>query len=167
MPLWGKSPPIFSRTGLPNDAPRLLSVLELSTHNQTIAAAFFQGLDASRAQKHAVYAEETGCGADRNRTCDPHNAIVVLYQLSYDPIRISQNFRRMRRFVKANCPQNSPRHRRRRGSIDSEKHSRRRQKNLVSPALSSSFVRRRGGGARMCPDRRRWIFFIHAPAPTI
>ena len=26
-------------------------------------------------------------GADRNRTCDPHNAIVVLYQLSYDPIQ--------------------------------------------------------------------------------
>jgi hypothetical protein len=25
-------------------------------------------------------------GADRIRTCDPHNAIVVLYQLSYDPI---------------------------------------------------------------------------------
>ena len=24
-------------------------------------------------------------GADRVRTCDPHNAIVVLYQLSYDP----------------------------------------------------------------------------------
>ncbi len=24
-------------------------------------------------------------GADRIRTCDPHNAIVVLYQLSYDP----------------------------------------------------------------------------------
>jgi hypothetical protein len=26
-------------------------------------------------------------GADRIRTCDPHNAIVVLYQLSYDPIQ--------------------------------------------------------------------------------
>ena len=26
-------------------------------------------------------------GADRDRTCDPHNAIVVLYQLSYDPNR--------------------------------------------------------------------------------
>ena len=26
-------------------------------------------------------------GADRDRTCDPHNAIVVLYQLSYDPIQ--------------------------------------------------------------------------------
>ena len=24
-------------------------------------------------------------GADKIRTCDPHNAIVVLYQLSYDP----------------------------------------------------------------------------------
>ena len=30
---------------------------------------------------HKIY---TG-GADRVRTCDPHNAIVVLYQLSYDP----------------------------------------------------------------------------------
>ena len=26
-------------------------------------------------------------GADRDRTCDTHNAIVVLYQLSYDPIQ--------------------------------------------------------------------------------
>ncbi len=26
-------------------------------------------------------------GADRVRTCDPHNAIVVLYQLSYDPAK--------------------------------------------------------------------------------
>src|SRR3954469_17512862 len=30
-------------------------------------------------------------GADRDRTCDPHNAIVVLYQLSYDPIRKALN----------------------------------------------------------------------------
>ena len=28
-----------------------------------------------------------GCGAEGSRTPDPHNAIVVLYQLSYDPIR--------------------------------------------------------------------------------
>ena len=26
-------------------------------------------------------------GAEQNRTDDPHNAIVVLYQLSYDPTR--------------------------------------------------------------------------------
>ena len=31
-------------------------------------------------------------GADRDRTCDPHNAIVVLYQLSYDPIRDGDQF---------------------------------------------------------------------------
>ncbi len=32
------------------------------------------------------YSERTlDGGADRDRTCDPHNAIVVLYQLSYDP----------------------------------------------------------------------------------
>jgi hypothetical protein len=30
-------------------------------------------------------------GADRVRTCDPHNAIVVLYQLSYDPIQSARN----------------------------------------------------------------------------
>ena len=27
-------------------------------------------------------------GAEEDRTPDPHNAIVVLYQLSYDPIRV-------------------------------------------------------------------------------
>jgi hypothetical protein len=32
-------------------------------------------------------------GADRDRTCDPHNAIVVLYQLSYDPIRNAETLR--------------------------------------------------------------------------
>ena len=32
-------------------------------------------------------------GADRVRTCDPHNAIVVLYQLSYDPIQSSRNLK--------------------------------------------------------------------------
>jgi hypothetical protein len=32
-------------------------------------------------------------GADRSRTCDPHNAIVVLYQLSYDPIRNAKTLR--------------------------------------------------------------------------
>ena len=30
--------------------------------------------------------EENG-GADWSRTSDPHNAIVVLYQLSYDPTK--------------------------------------------------------------------------------
>ncbi len=29
-------------------------------------------------------------GADRDRTCDPHNAIVVLYQLSYDPNQLAE-----------------------------------------------------------------------------
>ena len=29
-------------------------------------------------------------GADWDRTSDPHNAIVVLYQLSYDPTRRSE-----------------------------------------------------------------------------
>jgi hypothetical protein len=39
-------------------------------------------------------------GADRDRTCDPHNAIVVLYQLSYDPIQSGENLRTRRLFVK-------------------------------------------------------------------
>src|SRR4051812_33340661 len=33
-------------------------------------------------------------GADRDRTCDTHNAIVVLYQLSYDPIQERAQFNR-------------------------------------------------------------------------
>ena len=41
-------------------------------------------------------------GADRDRTCDPHNAIVVLYQLSYDPNQIEANFRERRPIVKIN-----------------------------------------------------------------
>ena len=40
-------------------------------------------------------------GADRIRTCDPHNAIVVLYQLSYDPTAESgREFRNYRERVK-------------------------------------------------------------------
>lgn len=38
----------------------------------------------------ALPAEEKDGGAEEIRTPDPHNAIVVLYQLSYDPIRSEQ-----------------------------------------------------------------------------
>ena len=40
-------------------------------------------------------------GAEGIRTPDPHNAIVVLYQLSYDPILWAANVERGPRFVKA------------------------------------------------------------------
>ena len=39
-------------------------------------------------------------GAEGVRTPDPHNAIVVLYQLSYDPIRSGCNLNRPRRLSK-------------------------------------------------------------------
>ena len=42
-------------------------------------------------------------GAEGIRTPDPHNAIVVLYQLSYDPIQSGENLRTYGPFVKANC----------------------------------------------------------------
>jgi len=42
-------------------------------------------------------------GAEGIRTPDPHNAIVVLYQLSYDPIRSGQ-FRDPNAFVKIILP---------------------------------------------------------------
>ena len=42
-------------------------------------------------------------GAEGIRTPDPHNAIVVLYQLSYDPIRSGETLKTMGRFVKTNC----------------------------------------------------------------
>ena len=38
-----------------------------------------------------LFPEKKDGGADRDRTCDPHNAIVVLYQLSYDPIQSGRN----------------------------------------------------------------------------
>ena len=38
-----------------------------------------------------LFPEKMDGGADRDRTCDPHNAIVVLYQLSYDPIQSGRN----------------------------------------------------------------------------
>ena len=38
-------------------------------------------------------------GADQVRTDDPHNAIVVLYQLSYDPIQDDFTVRRKRIIV--------------------------------------------------------------------
>ncbi len=47
---------------------------------------------------HARLREKDG-GAEGIRTPDPHNAIVVLYQLSYDPIRSGQ-FRALRPIVK-------------------------------------------------------------------
>ena len=39
-------------------------------------------------------------GAEGIRTPDPHNAIVVLYQLSYDPIRAAPEFRMSDALVK-------------------------------------------------------------------
>jgi hypothetical protein len=39
-------------------------------------------------------------GAEEIRTPDPHNAIVVLYQLSYDPIQSEAQFRGLTKFVK-------------------------------------------------------------------
>ena len=41
-------------------------------------------------KRSAPYIEEKDGGAEGIRTPDPHNAIVVLYQLSYDPIRSEQ-----------------------------------------------------------------------------
>ena len=43
-------------------------------------------------------------GAEGIRTPDPHNAIVVLYQLSYDPIQWAENLRATLRFVKVFSP---------------------------------------------------------------
>ena len=39
-------------------------------------------------------------GAEGIRTPDPHNAIVVLYQLSYDPIQCAGNLGNGGEFVK-------------------------------------------------------------------
>jgi hypothetical protein len=47
----------------------------------------------------ATLAREDG-GAEGIRTPDPHNAIVVLYQLSYDPIQWSGNLEVSLPFVK-------------------------------------------------------------------
>ena len=38
-------------------------------------------------ERRARHHSEKDVGAEGIRTPDPHNAIVVLYQLSYDPIR--------------------------------------------------------------------------------
>ena len=43
-------------------------------------------------------------GAEEIRTPDPHNAIVVLYQLSYDPIQLSVNLDGGGGFVKGFFP---------------------------------------------------------------
>jgi hypothetical protein len=43
-------------------------------------------------------------GAEGIRTPDPHNAIVVLYQLSYDPIRSDRESRSLLLFVKEKTP---------------------------------------------------------------
>jgi hypothetical protein len=41
-------------------------------------------------------------GAEGIRTPDPHNAIVVLYQLSYDPIESGETLGMAEVFVKTN-----------------------------------------------------------------
>jgi hypothetical protein len=54
--------------------------------------------------KCSVYAGEKDGGAEGIRTPDPHNAIVVLYQLSYDPIAERRQSKEPARFVKAVFP---------------------------------------------------------------
>jgi hypothetical protein len=51
-------------------------------------------------QFHFHFAHAKAGGADRVRTCDPHNAIVVLYQLSYDPNQDSRNLKSRSRLSK-------------------------------------------------------------------
>ena len=43
-------------------------------------------------------------GAEGTRTPDPHNAIVVLYQLSYDPDQSAQNLKNGQRLSKGFFP---------------------------------------------------------------
>ena len=45
-------------------------------------------------------------GADKIRTCDPHNAIVVLYQLSYDPSQVPLSLSQRRGLSKSNHHRN-------------------------------------------------------------
>ena len=49
----------------------------------------------------ALLREKTG-GAEGIRTPDPHNAIVVLYQLSYDPIQSSDTLNSLSTLSKQN-----------------------------------------------------------------
>ena len=58
--------------------------------------------DDSPARRPETCILEDG-GAEGIRTPDPHNAIVVLYQLSYDPIQSGETLRTAGGFVKANC----------------------------------------------------------------
>ena len=69
-----------------------LSIWTDEEEQNTILASVYRGF------MHACLRLEDG-GAEEIRTPDPHNAIVVLYQLSYDPIR-SGKFRALRRIVK-------------------------------------------------------------------
>jgi hypothetical protein len=55
---------------------------------------------ARQSSLQALLRAKTG-GAEGIRTPDPHNAIVVLYQLSYDPIQSGENLRTHPLFVKA------------------------------------------------------------------
>ena len=51
-----------------------------------------------------VFRAKTG-GAEGVRTPDPHNAIVVLYQLSYDPTQSANTLNGCRRLSKKNATQ--------------------------------------------------------------
>ena len=52
----------------------------------------------------ATVREEEFGGAEGSRTPDPHNAIVVLYQLSYDPTQMSALYEAGVGLVKAKIP---------------------------------------------------------------
>jgi hypothetical protein len=62
---------------------------------------------ASEAARLGTGENENG-GAEGIRTPDPHNAIVVLYQLSYDPIQCSVSFKENAFGRKAKNAQSEP-----------------------------------------------------------
>ena len=59
----------------------------------------YGGIPISECQNFNVLTKEDG-GAEGIRTPDPHNAIVVLYQLSYDPIQSAGQIRMPGEIVK-------------------------------------------------------------------
>ena len=72
-----------------------------------LSRTHFPGGAAERMAARPVHPLVIDCndgGAEGTRTPDPHNAIVVLYQLSYDPNQSAQNLKNGRRLSKGFFP---------------------------------------------------------------
>ena len=77
-----------------SNAFSILTCLNGRKTNKTTGAFVFPAIGLEPFGRKALILRDGG--AEGIRTPDPHNAIVVLYQLSYDPIQSERNLKSLR-----------------------------------------------------------------------